>query len=331
MAEDLYQVLGVGRDASKDEIQKAYRKMARKYHPDMNPDNDAAREKFKRVQEAYDVLSNEEQREGYNRYGADYEKMRSGGYQPGQAAGGTSFDGLDLEQIFGRSGAGGGGRGGFQGGFGDFFEQLAGGGGGGRAAGGNPFGGGGRGRPQPPQRGANQRHELTIPFQTAVKGGKTEFYLTRSENPEKLSVTIPPGVSDGDKVRLRGKGAPSPNGGERGDLILVLSVGSHPFYRRNGNHLELDLPITLKEAALGTKVDLPTPAGVLTLTVPAGSSGGKRLRLKGQGIAGKNGKSGDLLVQLQIQLPSEWSEEDQALIEQLDERHPLQPRESLEW
>ncbi|QEG39707.1 DnaJ C-terminal domain-containing protein [Roseimaritima ulvae] len=328
MAEDLYQVLGVGRDASKDEIQKAYRKLARKYHPDMNPDDDAAQEKFKRVQEAYDVLSDEEKREGYNRYGAEFERMRSGGFQGG--GGGAAFDGLDLEQIFGGA-RGGGGGGGFEGGFGDFFEQLMGGGArGGARSGGSPFGGGRRAA-QPPQRGSNIRHELTIPFQTAVQGGKTEFYLTRGGQPEKLSVSIPAGVSDGSKVRLRGKGAPSPNGGEPGDLILVLSVGPHPLYRRNGNHLELDLPITLKEAALGTKVDLPTPAGTLTLTVPAGSSGGKKLRLKGQGVAGKNGKKGDLLVRLQIQLPSEWSEADQTVLEELDQRHPLNPRHQLSW
>ncbi len=329
MAEDLYQVLGVGRDASKDELQKAYRKLARKYHPDMNPDDNAAREKFKRVQEAYDVLSNEDKREAYNRYGADFEKMRSGGFQPG--AGGATFDGLDLEQMFG----GGGGRrggpgGGFEGGFSDFFEQLMGGGAGG--GGGQPFPGGGRRTTrQAPQRGSNLRHELTVPFQTAVQGGKTEFYLTRDGQPEKLSVTIPPGVAEGDKVRLRGKGGRSSSGGEAGDLILVLSVSPHPLYRRVGNNLELDLPITLAEAAAGTKVDLPTPGGTITLTVPPGSSGGKRLRLKGQGVAGKQGPKGDLLVRLQIQLPTEWSDEDLAILQEMDQRYPLNVRQQLSW
>ena len=302
MAEDLYQTLGVGRDASKDEIKKAHRKLALKYHPDKNPDDKVASEKFKRAQEAYDVLSDEEKRAAYDRYGADFEKIRSSGYQPG--AGG--FDGLDLDQVFGGGRAGRGGGGGqtqFDG-FSDFFEQMMGGGGRGRGA-------GGRQRQAPPQKGGNTRHELEIPLQTAVQGGKTEFYL----NEEKLSVNIPAGVETGSKIRLRDRGQPSPNGGPNGDLILLIKVSDHPCFRRNGRNLELNLPVSVGEAVLGAKIDIPTPSGTVALSIPANSSSGRRLRLKGQGVKQRDGSAGDLFVVLQIEVPKEADEESQKLIE----------------
>ncbi|MEM6978863.1 MAG: DnaJ domain-containing protein, partial [Planctomycetota bacterium] len=254
MAEDLYQTLGVGRDADKTELQKAYRKLARKYHPDMNPDNPKAQEKFKRIQEAYDVLSDAEKRAAYDRYGSDFEKIRGGGFHPGAGgAGGPSFEGLDLDQIFGAAGRSGGG--GFENGFSDFFEQILGGRGGG-------FGGRGGARQAPRQaaaKGANIRHELSIPFAKAVLGGQVEFYVGRDGKQEKLSVSIPPGVDDGSKIRLRERGQPGDAG--PGDLILMIRTDEHPFYRRSGRNLEIELPVTLSEAVLGSKVDLPTPRG----------------------------------------------------------------------
>jgi DnaJ-class molecular chaperone len=319
VAEDLYQTLGVGRDASKDEIKKAHRKLALKYHPDKNPDDKVASEKFKRAQEAYDVLSDEEKRAAYDRYGADFEKIRSSGYQPG--AGG--FDGLDLDQIFGggRGGRGGGGGAGGQtqfDGFSDFFEQMMGGGGRGQGA-------GGRQRQAPPQKGGNTRHELEIPLQTAVQGGKTEFYL----NDEKLSVNIPAGVETGSKIRLRDRGQPSPNGGPSGDLILLIKVSDHPCFRRNGRNLELNLPVSVGEAVLGAKIDIPTPSGTVALSIPANSSSGRRLRLKGQGVKQRDGSAGDLFVVLQIEVPKEADEESQKLIEQFDARNPVPLRDGL--
>ena len=319
MAEDLYQTLGVGRDASKDEIKKAHRKLALKYHPDKNPDDKVASEKFKRAQEAYDVLSDEEKRAAYDRYGADFEKIRSSGYQPG--AGG--FDGLDLDQIFGggRGGRGGGGGAGGQtqfDGFSDFFEQMMGGGGRGQGA-------GGRQRQAPSQKGGNTRHELEIPLQTAVQGGKTEFYL----NDEKLSVNIPAGVETGSKIRLRDRGQPSPNGGPSGDLILLIKVSDHPCFRRNGRNLELNLPVSVGEAVLGAKIDIPTPSGTVALSIPANSSSGRRLRLKGQGVKQRDGSAGDLFVVLQIEVPKEADEESQKLIEQFDARNPVPLRDGL--
>jgi len=312
VAEDLYQILGVGRDASKDEIKKAHRKLALKFHPDKNPDDKVASEKFKRAQEAYDVLSDDEKRAAYDRYGADFEKIRSSGYQPGTGG----FDGLDLDQIFGGArGARGGGQTQFDG-FSDFFEQMMG-GGRGRAA--------GHQRHAPPQKGGNDRHELEIPLQTAVQGGKTEFYL----NNEKISVNIPVGVETGSKIRLRERGQVSPNGGPNGDLILLIKVSQHPYFRRNGRNLELDLPISLGEATLGSKLDIPTPSGTVTLTIPANSSSGRRLRLKGQGVKQRDGSAGDLYVVLQIELPKETDQESQKLIEQFEERNPLNLREGL--
>ncbi|TWU27153.1 Curved DNA-binding protein [Novipirellula galeiformis] len=325
VAEDLYQILGVARDATKDDIKKAHRKLALKYHPDKNQDDKTAREKFKRVQEAYDVLSDEEKRAAYDRYGADFEKIRGGGFNPhAGGGGGAGFEGLDLEQIFG-------GRGGgdvkFEGGFSDFFEQLMGGG----ARGGAGRGAGRGRRAAPPQRGGNIRHELELPLQTAVLGGTTEFYLNRTGKNEKLSVTIPPGVETGSKIRLRDQGEPSPNGGPRGDLILLIKVSDHPHFRRIGKNLELKLPVSLSEAMLGAKIDVPTPSGTVTLSVPAGTSSGRRLRLKGQGIRNRDGSAGDLIVELQIRLPESIDDESKELVEKFAERNPLNLRHDLSF
>ena len=321
MSEDLYQILGVSRTASKDEIKKAHRKLALKFHPDKNPGKEA-QERFKRIQEAYDVLSDDEKRAAYDRYGADFERIRGGGFQG--APGG--FDGLDLDQIFGGragAGAGAGGAGGgfnFEGGFSDFFEQMMA-GSAGRASSSRT-----RNTRPAPQRGENLRHELELPLELVVRGGETEFYL----NDEKLAINIPPGIKDGAKMRLRNQGSPSPNGGERGDLILVIKTSPHPHFRRSGQNLELSLPISIREAILGTSVDVPTPSGTVGLNIPAGTSSGKKLRLKGQGIGGSDG-SGDMLVQIQIVVPETIDEESRELIEQFSDRNPVSIREELSF
>ncbi len=331
MAEDLYQTLGVSRDADKSDLQKSYRKLARKYHPDMNPDDKAAQEKFKRVQEAYEVLGDEQKRAAYDRYGADFEKIR-GGYPPeagGPSGGaGPSFDGLDLEQIFGAAGrqGGGGGGPGFENGFNDFFEQIL---GGGAGMGGRGSGGPGRSRTAaPPQRGANVRYELSIPFQKAVLGGKAEFYPTGTGKNEKLSVTIPAGVEDGAKIRLRKQGQPSP-GGTPGDLILIIRIDPHRDFERKGKNLELELPITVGEAAMGAKVDVPTPKGTVTLSIPPRSRSGKRLRLKGHGVQVAKGDPGDLIVELQIQLPDSMTDSAVELLQQFEKEQSFEPRSEL--
>lgn len=320
MAEDLYQTLGVSRTATKQEIKKAHRKLALKYHPDKNPDDKQARDRFKRIQEAYTVLSDDDKRAAYDRYGADFEKIRSTGFQPG--AGGAGFEGLDLEQIFG----GGRGRKQFDG-FSDFFEQLVGGGGGPGARRAGP----GQ-RPQaPPRRGANIRHEMEIPLQTAVHGGKTEFYLPTGAAGEKIAVTIPPGITTGTKIRLRERGEPSPMGGTPGDLILLIKVSDHPFFKRLGRNLELPLPVTVDEAVLGAKIDVPTPTGTVSLTIPPGSSSGRRLRLKGQGVKQSDGSSGDLIVVLQIEVPDSVDQQSQELIQKFAAKNPLSVRKDLRF
>jgi len=331
MAEDLYQVLGVDRKASKDEIQKAYRKLARKYHPDMNPDDARAKERFKRVQEAYEVLSDEEKRGAYDRYGADFEKIRSSGWQPG--SGGPSFEGLDLEKIFG--GARGGGHG-FEGGFGDFFEQLMGAGRGGAGRGGAGRGGAGRGRgaggrTSAAHKGADVQAQVSISFKRAILGGKEEFIINTGGGPEKIEVTIPAGVEDGAKLRLRGRGQAGLGGGASGDLLLLVQVTPHPAYRRAGANLVVTLPVTVTEAALGAKVDVPTPAGMISLTVPRGSSSGDRLRVKGHGVPQRDGTSGDLLVDLSVKLPARLTEADEIALRELAGRYGAPVREGLSF
>ena len=157
--------------------------------------------------------------------------------------------------------------------------------------------------------------------------GRPEFYL----NQEKLAVTIPAGVEDGAKMRLREQGGHSPNGGKRGDLILVIRISPHPFFRRNGNNLELTLPISITEAALGTNVDVPTPNGTATLAIPAGTSSGKKLRLRGMGIHSKSGPTGDLMVQIQIQVPASIDDESKNLLVRFGERNPQPLRDDISF
>jgi len=292
MDEDYYQLLGVTRSATSDDIQKAYRKMAHKYHPDVNESPDA-QDKFQQIQKAYDVLNDPDKRELYNRYGSSFENMGDGPFRPGGGGGAE----VDFSQMFGQ---GGGPQG--MGGFEDLFRQFAPG-----SQGGSPFGGQDprtAHRAQRPQRGRDIEHELSTTFQTAVRGGEAHISMQRAGESETLTVKIPAGIEDGKKIRLRGQGQKSPNGGQPGDLLIRVRVSSHPYFVRNGRNLELKLPISLREAVLGAKVDVPTPQGVITLTVPPAASSGKRLRVKGHGVAPDSDSPGDLFVELQIVLPA---------------------------
>lgn len=315
MDEDYYKVLGVKRNASGDEIQKAYRSLARKYHPDVAEDKEQAKKKFQQVQQAYNVLSDSEKREMYDRYGSSFESMGAGGRRGGQPhPGGAQFDfqDIDFSQIFGA-------RGGSGGGFEDIFRQFN--------QGGSP-----RGARARPRRGANLEHELTVPFKTAITGGEARLSLRRpSGKVESISVKIPAGISDGKKIRLREQGEPSPNGGPAGDLLIAVHVDAHPHFRRNGDNLEVEVPVTLAEAALGAKVDVPTPKGTITLTVPPASSSGKRLRLKGLGVQRTDGKSGDLYAELMIVLPESIDDKTAELIRQWDKKTSSDPRAELNW
>ncbi|MCX7429783.1 MAG: DnaJ domain-containing protein [Planctomycetia bacterium] len=300
MAEDHYQMLGVPKSASAEDIRKAYRELARKYHPDLHPDDDAAKEKFKKVQTAFDVLNDPSKREMYDRYGSSFEGVGAGGPGGGWAGGGGGGRGpfpgaggfpgggeIDLESLFG----GGGG-------FADMFRGA--GGGGGAGAGGRA----GRGRKRATQvPGEDLTARIEVPFKLAIEGGKTDVRIDREGKAETISVTIPQGLPDGARMRLRGQGQPGSGGGPAGDLLLEVGVESHPVFHRDGDTLELTLPVSLAEAIEGAKVDVPTPWGTISLRIPAGTSGGRKLRAAGMGVRHSNGAKGDLIAEVQIMLP----------------------------
>jgi DnaJ-class molecular chaperone len=331
MAEDYYKALDVSPSASPEEIQKAYRKLARKYHPDMNPDDVAAKKKFQEVQKAYDTLNDPEKRKLYDQFGSAYEQMGGGA---GAGAGGGGPFPFDIEQIFGggaRGGPRGGGGGGFQfeGDLGDLFSQFTGGGG---------SAGGGRGRGRraaAPTAGNDLSTDATIAFHTAVMGGFCEISLKHGQQSETLQIKIPPGVDSGRKIRLRGKGDPGANG-KNGDLIVTIHVAPHPQFKRQGQNLELKLPVTLGEAALGATVDVPTPGGTVALKIPPGSSSGRRLRVKGQGVRSPDGQAGDLYVELQLKLPESLKHDSltpelRQAIAQIDQLYTSSIRDGLTW
>lgn len=327
MPKDHYDVLGVSKGASADEIRKAYRDLARKHHPDLNPDNAEAKQKFQEVQSAFEVLNDPKKREQYDRFGHAFESMGGGpgggnpfggGGNPfGGGGGGQQFE-FDLNDLFG--GAAPGARGAPSGGgFADLFKQ---------------FGGGPRGRSaagSAPTKGGDIQHQITVPFATAVVGGEAAISLTRSgDKIETISVKIPAGVEDGKKIRLRGQGDPSPSGGPSGDILLTVNVAPHPCYRRTGKRLDLVAPITLAEAVVGGKIDVPTPKGVITLSVPPGSSSGKKLRVRGHGVQTSE-SPGDLFVELQIVVPDGMSDADAEAIREVSARYKQSPRETLQW
>ncbi|MCA9192166.1 MAG: J domain-containing protein [Planctomycetales bacterium] len=317
MADDYYKLLDVSKTATQAEIQKSYRKLARKYHPDLNPDDKVAQQKFKDIQNAYEVLNDPEKRKMYDQFGPQFERMAAGGAHPG-GPGGFSF-----EDIF-QGGPGGGGFQ-FEGDIGDIFRQFT--GGGAKAAGGR------KGRAQ--AKGADLSAELTVPFNTAVLGGEASIALHRGGKYETIAVKIPPGVETGKKIRLRGQGENGPAG--KGDLLITMTVASHPYFKRQGENLELKLPITLGEAALGATVDVPTPSGTIALRIPPGSSGGRRLRIKGQGVRGVSGAAGDMFVELQIKLPEQLGTSDQLdekiqqAVEQIEKLYTGTPRSGIIW
>ncbi|MEX0586480.1 MAG: J domain-containing protein [Pirellulales bacterium] len=328
MDEDYYSILGVPRSASAAEIQKAYRKLARKYHPDVNPEDDNAKEKFQQVQRAFEVLNDPKKRELYDRYGSSFDTMGGGGPQgrpytwsgSGGGGGGSPGEDFDFGQFFGE-------RFGGSGGFADILNQFRGAAEGAGAAGAGPF----RGKGQP-RRGEDLVHEITIPFATAVLGGKVELSLRRkSGGIETLSVKIPAGIDDGKKIRLRGQGEPGGKRGTPGDLLLTVHVAAHPWYTRRGNNLEVKVPVSLREAVLGAGVDVPTPRGVVNLKVPPRTSSGKRLRLKGQGIHPAEGPPGDLYAEIQIVLPESIDESTRKLVRDTPGLHVPDPRRDLRW
>ena len=318
MAADYYKTLGVARNASQADIQKAYRELARKHHPDMNPDKPGAVKKFQEIQAAFDVLNNPEKREMYDRYGSSFETMGQGG--PAECKlGGRAGRRRSMPKIStsASSSANASGR------------AAAGWATSSRTSAGPPAGGGGGGSKR---RGGDAASEVTIPFATAISGGEVQLGLQRqSGETETIVVKIPPGIEDGKKMRLRGKGEPASGRGTAGDLMLTVHVAPHPFFARRGNDLLVRLPVTLGEAVAGASVDVPTPSGTVSLHVPPGTSSGKKLRIKGHGVAPKNGAKGDLLAEVLIVLPANLTEADRETIRQIDGRYPSNPRQALRW
>ena len=316
MDDDYYKILGVQRGASQADIEKAYREKARQYHPDLNPDDKAAKEKFQELQRAFDVLKDSEKREMYDRYGSSFESMGAGG-----AGGGRPF-------AYGAPGAGG-----VEFDFSDFFGERYGGGGAGFE---DIFSSGGRTGSRTRSRYARGRdihHELKIPFNTAVLGGEAQLSVRRGDGRiEKIQVKIPAGIEDGKKIRLRGQGeVPPVDAGESGDIMITVRVGSHPCFRRSGSNLEVRVPVMVGEAALGAKVEIPAPTGTITLTIPAGTSSGSKLRIKGHGVQLDGRAAGDLLAEIQIVLPDNLDPESREMLKNLDEKYRANPRSQLKW
>jgi DnaJ-class molecular chaperone len=288
MAADPYSVLGVARGASEDEIKKAYRRLAKELHPDRNKDNPKASERFAQVTGAYDLLSDKDKRARFDRGEIDADGNPSApfGYGGGRSgaggyrAGGGDFDfGADTSD------------------FTDIFEGLF-----GRGGGGFSGGFGGR-RSAPPRRGADVAYRLRVPFEDAASLKPQRVTLKDGGT---IELKLPPGVEDGKQMRLPGKGEPGPGGA--GDAIVEIAIQPHRFFRRDGDDVLLDLPVTLAEAVLGAKVKAPTVDGPVMLNVPAGSSSGRVLRLKGKGFHKRSGERGDQLVTLMVDLPSEDAE-----------------------
>lgn len=324
MAEDYYKTLGVPRNASQAEIQKAYRELARKYHPDLHPDDKDAKRKFQQVQAAFDVLNDPEKREMYDRYGSSFQTFGRSGPGAGASWGGGPFGSssgpFTAEDIFAQFF---GERFGQQGpeDLGDILRQFT-------AASSTRT----RRRRPAAGRGPDLRTEMQIPFQVAISGGEVQLTVARpSGRQEAIAVKIPAGIEDGRKMRLRGQGEPDPGGGPPGDLLLTVRVAAHPYFERRGRNLHLKLPVTMAEAALGAKVDVPTPKGTVALRIPPGTSSGTKLRIKGHGVQAADGAPGDLLAEVQIVLPPSLCEEDRAAIRQIERRNPQNPRAQLRW
>ncbi len=306
MAEDLYSVLGVAKTAKAADITKAYRKLAKKLHPDLNPGDKSAEERFKTITAAYDILKDEEKRGRYDRGEID-----ASGQEPPQQRYYREYAGGQEGARY-RSTAGYEDIGAFSDLFGDLFGER---GGMGRGAGGRRFS----------MRGQDAKYRLEVDFLDAVNGTKTRITLPDGGT---LDVTIPPGVTDGQVLRLRGKGGHGLGEGEPGDALIEIGVKPHPVFKREGDDIVVEVPITFDEAVLGGKVEVPTIGGRVSVTVPPGANTGQTLRLKGRGIKSKGG-AGDQLVKLSVVLPERIDEDLKSFAERWRQDHSYDPRRKL--
>lgn len=304
---DFYKILGVEKTVEAAELKKVYRKLARKYHPDSNPGDAAAEAKFKDISEAYSVLSDPERRK-------EYDELRAMGSGARFTAGGSGSGGF--EDVFSRFSRGGGG--GASPDFDDIFSMFNQ-SGGSRRGGFGGFGG--------PQKGADVRARTTLDFLAAAKGDTISL---KGEDGKAFKVKIPAGVADGQKIRLRGRGRPSPNGGEAGDVVVEVAVRPHRVFSRDGLNVRLTVPVTFTEAVLGTTIEVPTLDGArVKLRVAPGTPSGRVLRVKGRGIQSSKG-TGDLLAEVEVAVPGHLSDEQRAALEAYREVEPNEnPRAGL--
>lgn len=310
---DPYDVLGVSKSASAADIKKAYRQLAKKYHPDRNKDDVKAKERFAEINTAYEIVGDEKKKAQFDRgeIGADgkprgFEGFGAGGGPRGWR-GRTGGGDQHFEFHFG--GDAPGGRGGFD--PSDIFSEL--------------FGGARRrAGPQPSARGEDVAAAAVVPLETLVKGGAARVILPSGRT---LEVKIPAGMEDGKQIRLRGQGAAGAPGGEPGDALVTVKAAPHPYFKVDGHDLRLELPVTVYEAALGAKIAAPTLDGKVELTVPPGSNGGRALRLRGRGLPATDGKAaGDLYVSLKIMLPEAMDAETEARLRAWRDAAPYDPR-----
>lgn len=382
---DYYATLGVDRSAKPEQIRKAYRRLARKFHPDVNPGNKAAEEKFKAISEAYDILGDEKKRKIYDQYGFYSDNIPPGGYPggyaPGAGATGASpdfdFSGFDFSDFAGEAERGGG----FGGSFRDMFSQIF------------SRGGGREAEPRGPRRGSDLEHRMRLGFWDAIRGTQVRFTATRNEacstckgtgegggkavtcavcggtgksarqvgtmrfsmscpdcqgtgkrkqpcaacggtgyfrRPETFDVRIPAGVDTGSRVRVAGKGNSGAGGGAPGDLYIVTEVEPHPLFERKGDNIYIKVPVTVTEAALGAKVEVPTLDGPTTIKIPPGTQSGQKLRLRGKGAPSLRASArGDQFVEVQVVVPHVADERSKEILRELGRLNPDDPRKDL--
>lgn len=305
-SKDYYTTLGVKRNASDKDIKQAYRRLARKYHPDVNPGDATAEQKFKEVSEAYGVLGTSESRKKYDQFGP---QAFSGGFDPFATGsrGSYNFSSGNLRDLFGNAGATGGG-------FSSIFEDL--------------FGSGQPRQARDTTLDLDVEKNVNIRFEDAVRGTTIQLRLPRSNGAmDRIHVRIPPGVDTGSRIRVAGKGRPGRHGRPDGDLYIITHVQPHAYFTRAGNDIICDAPVTLGEIMLGAKIDVPTIDGKISMTIPPGTQNGRKFRLRGKGVPYlKGGGQGDQYVQVRVVLPDRLDDRSRALMEEFDQRNPLQPR-----